>query len=304
MIRDKRFLVTGASGFVGKATCARLLSEGAMVDGASRSPVEFDSTAWRHWQVDLSISEDVKGLFNEIRPDYVVHLASSVTGNREVEWVLDTLKGNLLSAVNILVEATNSGAKKIVLAGSLEEPPRGVSNVVPASPYAASKWSASGYARMFHALYGVSVAVARIFMVYGPGQADHTKLVPYACLSAANNEDPQLMSGERLVDWIYVDDVVEGLIRMTQTGVVDGGYVDLGTGNPVTTGDVVTAICKLSGTSSRPAIGALPDRPMEQIRQADIQATEKCMGWHPEVQLDVGLKKTFAYYRELLARGE
>ena len=61
---------------------------------------------------------------------------------------------------------------------------------MPTALYAASKWAASGYARMFHALYGLRTAVARIFMVYGPGHMDLRKLVPYVCLTAARGETP------------------------------------------------------------------------------------------------------------------
>ena len=107
MIKAKRFLVTGASGFIGRAACLRLLNDGAIVHGVSRSRVDIDHPAWQHWQLDLCVSKDVQELFEEVRPHYVVHLASCVTGRREVEWVMDTLSGNLISAVNILVAATN-----------------------------------------------------------------------------------------------------------------------------------------------------------------------------------------------------
>lgn len=225
-----------------------------------------------------------------------------MTGKREIEWVRATFDGNLRSTVNVLVAAHQTGVEKLVLAGSLEEPGVTETQPVAASPYAASKWCASTYARMMHALYGTRTSVARIFMVYGPGQADLAKLVPYVCLSASRGEAPKLMSGARPVDWIYIDDVVDGLIRLAHAGPDDGSYVDLGSGNLVTTGEIAARICALSSTDVVPQLGAVPDRPMEQVRKADIQATAGLLGWRPATGLDEGLQQTLDWYRTLAAR--
>ena len=302
--RKRKYLVTGASGFIGRALCSRLLTSGATVIGTSRRDVNFEHANWSHASVDLADAGQVDELFAEAKPDYVIHLASCVTGRREIEWVRATFDGNLRSSVNVLVAAQQCGARKVVLAGSLEEPGAEETHPVAASPYAASKWCASTYARMMHALYETRSAVARIFMVYGPGQEDLTKLVPYVCLSAIRGEAPRLMSGGRPVDWIYVDDVVDGLVRLAHAGPGDGSHVDLGSGNLVTTGQVAARICELAGTGAVPELGAIPDRPMEQVRKADLDATSEILGWQPETGLDAGLRKTLEYYRGLAAASD
>ena len=298
-IAGKKFLVTGASGFIGRTLCARLLEQGAEVHGMSRRKVDFESDKWTHASVDLTIADDVDELVSLARPEYIVHLASCVTGKREIEWIRETLAGNLQTAVNILVAAQKLGVEKTVLAGSLEEPDTSDSAPVAASPYAASKWCASAYARTMHALYGTRSAVARIFMVYGPGQQDLMKLVPYVCLSAARSEAPELMSGGREVDWIYIDDVVDGLIRLAQAGPDDGGYVDVGSGELVTTGDIAERVCRLAGTGVAPIFGAVPDRAMEQVRKADIDTTSAILGWRPAMSIDAGLQRTYDWYKDL-----
>ncbi len=136
-------------------------------------------------------------------------------------------------------------------------------------------------------------------MVYGPGQQDLMKLVPYVCLSAARSEAPELMSGGREVDWIYIDEVVEALIKLAFAGPDNGAYIDIGTGSLVTTADVADRICKLAGTGVAPILGALPDRPMEQTRKADIEATNRVLDWCPATSLDAGLQQTYDWYREL-----
>ncbi len=279
--------------------CARLLEQGAEVHGTSRRKVDFESDKWTHASVDLTVADDVDDLVASASPDYIVHLASCVTGKREIEWIRETFAGNLQSAVNVLVAAQKIGVKKTVLAGSLEEPDANDATPVAASPYAASKWCASAYARSMHALYGTRSAVARIFMVYGPGQQDLKKLVPYVCLSVARSEAPELMSGGREVDWIYIDDVVDGLVHLAQAGPDDGGYVDIGSGELVTTGDVAGRVCSLAGTGVAPVLGAVPDRAMEQVRKADIDATCEILGWRPAVSIDAGLEQTYDWYKDL-----
>ena len=291
--------MTGASGFIGHALCARLLEQGAEVYGTSRRKVDFESEKWTHASVDLTIADDVDDLVALARPDYIVHLASCVTGKREIEWIRETFAGNLQTAVNVLVAAQKAGVEKTVLAGSLEEPDANDAAPVATSPYAASKWCASTYARTMRALYGTRSAVARIFMVYGPGQQDLMKLVPYVCLSAARSEAPELMSGGREVDWIYIDDVVDGLIRLAQAGLDDGGYVDIGSGELVTTGDIAERVCSLAGTGVAPVLGAVPDRAMEQVRKADIDATSEILGWRPAMSIDAGLQRTYDWYKDL-----
>lgn len=295
----RRYLVTGASGFIGQTVCRELLELGAEVHGTSRKSVDFTSGKWLHLPADLTVADEADKLFERSQPEFVIHLASCVTGKREIDWVRETLDGNLRSTVNVLVAAKQTAAEKVVLAGSLEEPDIDEPCPVPASPYAASKWCASAYARMMHVLYGMHVAVARIFMVYGPGQNDLQKLVPYVCLSALKGEAPKLASGGRPVDWIYIDDVVDGLIRMTLAGPVDGSYVDLGSGDLVTTGKVAEMICEIAGTGTEPEFGALPDRQMEQIRKADCTASRSLLDWTANTGLSQGLRQTYQWYQGL-----
>jgi nucleoside-diphosphate-sugar epimerase len=289
--------VTGANGFIGQAVCRRLLDLGGQVHGVSRSPAHDDHDGYTHWRADLAVAADVDPVVEGAEPDYLLHLASCVTGSRGLDRVRETFSANLSSTVNLLVAAQHQRVQKCVLAGSLEEPSVDQCNPVPASPYAASKWASSGYARMFHALYGTRVAVARIFMVYGPGQGDVRKLIPYVCLSSASGMNPKLMSGSRSVDWIYVDDVVEGLLAMLQGGPNDGGYVELGTGRLATTGEVARMLCELSGTGVAPELGAIEERKMEQVRRADLEQTRAQISWRPRISLEEGLRITYEWYR-------
>src|SRR5690606_13796615 len=155
-------------------------------------------------------------------------------------------------------------------------------------PYAAAKWASSGYARMFAALYDLPVVTARIFMTYGPAQPDRNKLIPYVTDCLLRGDAPKLTSGERLVDWVYVDDVVEGLLASALEPAAAGQTVDLGSGELVPIRTVVEHLVRIARPEATPEFGALPGRPMEHSRVADVAASRALIGWSPTTSLADG----------------
>lgn len=299
-----RVLVTGATGFIGGHLVARLRAEGAEVHVLGRADPPAKPPGVRWWRADVADREAVKAVVQQVRPGVIYHLASHVVGARALDAVGPTLAANLLGTIHLLLAAAETGGPRLVLTGSLEEPEPAMSPPVPSSPYAAAKWAAGGYARMFHALWDVPVVLLRLFMVYGPAQRDLNKLVPYVTLALLRGEAPRLASGTRPVDWIYVDDVVEAILRAGRASDVIGETLDVGSGELVAVRTVVETLVELVNPSVTPAFGALPDRPMEQVRQAQVGATTALLeGWRPLVPLREGLARTAAWYAEAYRRG-
>ncbi len=295
----RRVLVTGASGFIGTHLTARLLAEGAEVHGISRSE---RATAGMRWvMTDMTDAEGLAAVVADVRPDIVFHLASHVTGSRDVEAVLPTMNDNLVGAVNLLLAASAAGCQRVVLTGSLEEPAGEEPEPDPVSPYAAAKFAASAYGRMFHRLYGLSVVNLRVFMVYGPGQRDERKLVPYVITSLLRNAPPRLSSGVREVDWVYVDDVVDAYLVAAVSDRAAGETLDVGSGALVTVRDLVEQIVRVMEPGVNPEFGALPDRTAERVRVADVGRTTQLTGWSPKTPLDEGLVRTIEWFS---ARGD
>jgi len=289
-------VVTGGAGFIGGRLCDLLRLCGWAVHSASRRP-EGPEGATRHWQVDFADVGATRALLEETRPDHVFHLASHVSGAPGVDLVLPTFQANLQTTVNLLTVLAETGCERFVVTGSLVEPDPGSADRIPNAPYAASKWASSDYVRMFHALYGLPGSIARVFMAYGPAQQDRAKLVPYAIESLLRGEPPAISSGRRLIDWVYVDDVVYGLARMALADDVAGRTVDLGSGTQISTVEFVERICELVGTDLRPQVGALADRPLEPVRVADVATTARVLGWAPATALDDGLTRTIDWHR-------
>ena len=240
----------------------------------------------------------VRRLISTIKPEIIFHLAAGDTrAKRDVNLVVPIFKNNLSTTVNMLTAATETWCSRIVLPGSLDEPEVGVA---PSSPYAAAHVAIQAYAQLFHRIFQLPVVVARIFMVYGPGQKALQKLIPYVILALLQGQIPKLSSGQRLVDWIYIDDLVEGLIALAQAPCVEGSAADLGSGSPVTVRAVVQELVRLTGSTVEPAFDAVQDRAMECVRTAKVNETYSQTGWKARTSLEKGLSQTIDWYRAKL----
>ena len=293
--QGRRVLVTGGHGFIGRPLSTRLAALGADVLAVSRTAYpDFDGV--KSMSLDLSNRIAVDDVFGVFQPEIVFHLASHVVGTRTPEVVLSTYHSNLTSTLHLLLAAQAYGCSRVVLTGSLEEPDPDGEWPVPSSPYAAAKAAASAYGRMFHALFGLSVVILRVFMVYGPGQSDLKKLVPYVITSLARGEVPTFSSGTRQVDWVYVEDVVNAYVQAGLRAGVEGQTIDVGSGVFHSVRDVVLQLFELMEQPTPPSFGGVADRQMEQIRLADTARSESVLGWRAQVDLREGLRRSIAAY--------
>jgi len=289
-----RVLVTGASGFIGSQLCRRLREAEAEVHGISRVARSSEEGGPTWWKGDASDEVFVRKLLRALRPEFVFHLAGETRAKRDLELVLPTFQQNLTTSVNILLAATESGCRRVVLAGSLDEP---VNGEVPSSPYAAAHVAIRAYARMFHEILGARAVVARIFMTYGPQQEALQKLIPYVTLALLRGEAPKVSSGERLVDWVYIDDVADGLLALGLAPWIEGRTLDVASGKPASVREVVEQLARLTGSTEEPIFGAVPERKMEQSRRANVEETFAATGWRSKTSLEEGLQKTIEWYR-------
>jgi UDP-glucose 4-epimerase len=288
-----RTLVTGAEGFIGGRVCQKLFESGAEVHAVSRRwRMDDDKTRWA--QADLTDADAVRRAFEDARPDVVHHLGGFVSGAREVAAVHPAVVDNVLGTANVLVAAARLGCP-VVLAGSMEEP---VGDEIAASPYAASKQAAASFGRMLAALQHVPVLNLRVFMVYGPGQRDRTKLVPYVVTTLLRGERPALSTGTRAIDWVYVDDVAEAFVATgPRAASLSRETVDIGSGTLVTVRSLVEQLVELVDADLEVDFGAVPDRPLEVVRVADVGRTRALIGWEPRTSLAEGLHATVDAYR-------
>ena len=290
----RRCLVTGAGGFIGTVLCRELERRGAQVHASGRGEVPQGSA--RPWSTcDVRDFESVRKLFADARPDVVFHLAASVTGSRAAELVLPTLQANLVGTVNVLAAANDAKSSRVICLGSLQEPDEQLP-AIPNSPYAAAKFGAGAYCRMFAELYGLRVSIGRPLMVYGAGQMDFTKLVPHVLSKLIRGEAADMSSGRSAFDWVYVDDVANALIALATSNAGAERNVDIGCG----VRDIAQGLAQRLGAEKLLRFDVLPDRAGEPTRCADLERTERIIGWRPVVGLEEGLDRTVAWYRQYL----
>jgi nucleoside-diphosphate-sugar epimerase len=294
-LAGERVLITGASGFLGRHLCARLLGAGAEVHAVSRTSRSSCDRRSRWWCADIEDLDTTRRLIADVKPHRVFHLGGLINGTPDLKLVVPTYHSLLTSSVNLLTAIAEAGCERFVLVGSLEEPTENAAEACPTSPYGAAKWAVSAYGRMFKQLFGVPVVIARTHMAYGPGQPTW-KVIPYSILALLRNEAPRLSSGRRPLDWIYVDDVVDGLVLVGCRPGLEGS-VELGSGTLTPIRDIIAKLVAMIAPSIEPIFDALPDRPRASERPADIETTRARLGWVATTSLDEGLARTVSWYR-------
>lgn len=299
-LRGESVLIVGATGFYGSALVKRLAALHARVYAVSRNARSQNdgSTIWH--AADASDAEQVRRLFDTAKPTIVFHLTSDSQGGRDLSLVPASLRNDVVATVNVLhAAAADGGVKRLVMTGSLEEPLAvGSAEPTPVSPYSAAKWVVSAYGRMFRRLYGLDVRIVRPMMTYGPGQKDY-KLVPSTILSLLRGSQIIIGSGSRLVDFVFLDDIVEGMIRAALAPELSE-TVDLGSGNLVPIADVVREIANQLGRPDLLRFGEQV-RGEEIVRAADAERAFRAIGFVARTDLISGISKTIDWYRERVA---
>ena len=309
----KTVLLTGAAGFLGRHALHRLLSLGHQVIAVTRREVDWprligeslggsqrnalpnpdrESDRFRAVHCDLTDERAVRDVVESVAPDWIWHLAGYAEGLPGAEHLLPSFHGDLRTTVNLLAASIGVVRERIVITGSLEEP----DSFPASSPYAVAKQAGVQYARACRDLYDLPVAVARVFMTYGPGQRER-KVIPYAIRCFLAGQAPQLGAGHRRVDWIYVDDVVDGLLACSQQAAALDEPCELGSGHLVSIRDVIATIRALMPGSPEACFDSQPSRGQERERAAQF-GTQQRIGWRPQVSLTDGLRRTIAALRD------
>ncbi len=297
-----RVLVTGATGFLGRHLCRRLIGYGAEVHSTTRTGSIRPETSGTEdlgtiWRLDLVDPEATLSMVNTVKPDIIFHLAGHAAAKLELVEVHNCLRDDLTVAVNVLTAAVEAQCQRVVLPGSLEEPTSFGEAAV--SPYAWSKQSIQGAAAMFRQVYNLDVVSGKVFMTYGPGQ-DAAKLIPSIIDDLLSGQNPVLNSPHRYLDWIYVDDVVDGLIRLAVVDDLAISSVDLGTGQLTSIKHIAELLCQIDARGRTPVFRSNQARGYERAA-ADV-GHQSLIKWKPNLSLEDGLQRTYRLQKALSAR--
>ncbi len=312
MIR-KKVLVTGGAGFVGSHLIDRLLKEGNEVicvdnyfTGQKQNIVHLMGNPFfeyiRH-DITMPFFIEVDEIFNLACPASPIHYQHNP---------IKTVKTSVSGAINMLGLAKRIGAK--ILQASTSEvygdpkvhPQREdywghVNPIGTRSCYDEGKRVAETLFFNYHWQNDVRIKVIRIFNTYGPRMHPHDgRVVSNFIVQALNGQDITIYGdGSQTRSFQYVDDLVEGMIRMMNSREDFTGPVNIGNPHEFTIAELAEKVIELTGTKSKIIYEDLPsDDPLQ--RKPDISLAKKELDWEPHIQLEDGLKKTIEYFKQIV----
>jgi UDP-glucuronate 4-epimerase len=312
------FLVTGGAGFIGSHVCERLLHDGHAVwtfDDLNnfydpqlkrRNLRDIQSLAkpFEFVHGDLTDRAALDNLFDSMKFDQVIHLAARAGVRPSLEEPALYQRVNVEGTVNLLEAARNHRVKKITIASSSSV--YGVNSKVPfsesdpifsaISPYAASKLADEALGHVYHHVYGMDVAMLRLFTVYGPRQRPDLAIRKFATLIHAGKPVPVFGDGGMARDYTYVTDTVDGIIAATQK---EFGFeiFNLGESQTVTLGRLIELLEAALGKKA--IIDRRPVPPGDvPVTFADITKARTRLGYNPQVKIEAGIKLFIDWFRK------
>ncbi|MCG9679304.1 dTDP-glucose 4,6-dehydratase [Vibrio sp. Isolate24] len=329
-----KILVTGGAGFIGSAVIRHIINNTqdhvVNIDKLtyagnldSLQSVEY-SDRYEFEQVDICYAVELERVFQEHKPDAVMHLAAESHVDRSIDGPSDFIQTNIVGTYTLLETARiywsklephrkNSFKFHHISTDEVFGDLEGKSDLfsettpyAPSSPYSASKASSDHLVRAWFRTYGIPTVITNCSNNYGPYHFPE-KLIPLIILNALEGKAlPVYGNGMQIRDWLYVDDHARALYEVLTKGEVGETY-NIGGHNEKANIDVVKEICTLLEklAPNKPhgvnqysdLIKYVTDRPGHDIRYAiDASKIERDLGWVPKENFESGLRKTIEWY--------
>jgi len=324
-----RVLVTGGAGFIGSATCRRLVAHGSVVVNVDKLTYAANSRSlaalagnsrYTFERADICDAAAMQRIFSDHEPDAVLHLAAESHVDRSITDAAAFIHSNFVGTYQLLEAARHYWAAlpaerrnrfRFIHAstdevfGSISEGRfREDTAYRPSSPYSASKAGSDHLAGAWHATYGLPVIVCNCSNNYGPYQFPE-KFIPLAILNAFDGRPvPVYGDGSNVRDWLYVEDFVDGLVALLERGRPGEKY-NFGSGRECTNLEVAECICAILdrtapiGRPHQALISFVPDRPGHDLRYATNPSKAHTeLGWRARTDFEGGLALTVQWYLE------
>jgi UDP-glucuronate decarboxylase len=311
--KPQRILVTGGAGFLGSHLVDRLLKEGHSVicldnlyTGSRRNIAHLAKSSkveFVEHDVTVPMIFKVDAIYNLACPASPVHYQADA---------VQTLKTSVLGAINVLDLARHNNAR--VFQASTSEV-YGDPNVHPQpesywghvnphgirSCYDEGKRCAETLFFDYHRQYGVDIKIVRIFNTYGPRMhPEDGRVVSNFIVQALKGEDLTIYgNGEQTRSFCYADDLIDGFVRLMESGPDVQGPMNMGNPHEFTMLQLAEKVLKITGSSSKLVFMPLPEDDPKQ-RCPDISFAKSALGWQPKIELDEGLGRTTKYFKDVI----
>lgn len=311
----KRVLVTGGAGFLGSHLCERLLADGReviCVDNFFTGTKENIAHLLPNPRFELLRHDVTFPLFVEV--DEIYNLACPASPVHYQFDPVQTTKTSVHGAINMLGLAKRLKCKILQAStsevyGDPEVHPQPetywgrVNPIGPRSCYDEGKRCAETLFFDYHRQHKLRIKVARIFNTYGPRMhpSDGRVVSNFIVQALSGNPITVYGQGQQTRSFCYVDDLIDGLVRLMNSGDDITGPVNIGNPGEFTIKELAEKVIAMTGTGSKLAYESLPQDDPRQ-RRPDIALAKKALGWSPTIQLDQGLQRTIAYFKDQLAQ--
>ena len=308
-----RVVVTGGAGFLGSHLVDRLVEEAwevLVIDDLSAGKISRLVTARRRGSVavhQLDIrSQRLPEVVGRFSPDLIFHMAGQTSVAASMKDARRDADINITGSLNLLEVARSVRAARVIFTStggalygrSAPLPTRETDRIRPESPYGISKKVVEEYLRFWKQVHDLDYAVIRPANIYGPrqdpsGEAGVVAIFARACL---DRRRPTIFgSGEDTRDYVYVEDVVDALMRASETG--GAGVYNVGTGVETSTKQVFETIARHARFGGGPVYG--PPRPGDVPRSVlDSGLARQELGWRPFTDFEDGISRTVAWFAE------
>lgn len=310
-----KIIVTGGAGFIGSHLCEKLLgldNQVICLDNLFTGSKEnikhlLDNKNFKFIEHDI-----IEPFFTDEKIDQIYNLACPASPIHYQENPVRTIKANTIGLINILGLARKHGARILQASTSevygdpeihpqTEEYRGNVNPVGPRACYDEGKRCAETLCFDYHRMHGMEIKVVRIFNTYGPRMAfDDGRVVSNFVLQALRGDDLTIYgNGKQTRSFCYIDDLVDGLIKMMNSDEGIRGPINLGNPKEFEIGELAQEIIGLTGSKSNIVSKARPEDDPQQ-RKPDISKAQKLLHWEPSVSLELGLAKTIADFKQRL----
>lgn len=306
---DRRALVTGAAGFLGRPAVEGLIERGWQVEAVEWGPVADDTAGVRWHQADLLDSAGVSRLIEETRPSHLLHLAWHVGTGGEI-YVSRENERWVEAGLHLLRQFADRGGERAVFVGSCAEYDWGhgicderTTPLRPASSYGLAKRElGERFQQFLAATDSTGGAWARPFFLYGKHERPD-RLMASVIRSLLRGEPALCSHGRQIRDYLYSADAADALVTLLDSEVE--GAINIATGEPTSIAQLVYRAAERLDREQLVELGAIEARPDEPpLIVADVRRLRDELGWSPRHTMDEALDQTIDWWRQRLAAEE
>ncbi len=301
---NKRVLITGASGFIGKHLTANLLQQGALVSTIDLMADHSSECSVTAYTGNLCDATFVENCLLQAQPEIIFHLAAYKERSVLMESFKVAIAANLDATLNLVTFAQqNRTLQALVVMGTVDEygsntaPFMEGTREAPVSAYSFSKLCVTHLCEIMHTLYDIPCVVLRPTVADGPGQATDM-FIPALIQSIIAGRTFPMTRGEQTRDFIYITDLISAILQSGLCRVAYGQIINVGSGKTVTIAQLARKVERMLGIDSLVEYGALAYRKGEIMEYGvNLDRAHSLLNWQAEVSLDAGLRETIEYYK-------